>query len=49
MPRKSKKSTAKKKKKTEYVRVIHKGKRLLFTKKEFNGAYLRAKKRSGLN
>ena len=38
-----------KKKKKEYVRLVHKGKRFLFTKKEYNRAWLRAKKRSGLN
>ena len=39
----------KKKKKAEYVQLVHKGKRFMFTKNEYNKAWLRSKKRSGLD
>jgi len=39
----------KSKKKREVVTLIHKGKRFLFTKIEYNKAWKRAKKRSGLD
>jgi len=34
---------------TGYVGIVHEGKRFLFTEKEYNNAWLRSRKRSGLD